>query len=84
MGEGQTISKSIIPQIDPKSADQLASTGRSIGWLIFGLIWGSILFAPIAGYDKNPFWMFFSFWQLYLHTPLMNLKVPGYVAAFWR
>jgi hypothetical protein len=43
-----------------------------------------LFFAPFTGYDKNPFWMFFSFWQIYLHTPLLNLKVPGFVSAFWR
>lgn len=28
--------------------------------------------------------MFFNIWQLIVHIPLLNLKIPGFVSAFWR
>ena len=58
--------------------------GRSIGSMVAGIIGGSLFLAYMLGFDQTPFWLFFNIWQLLVHIPLLNLKVPGFVSAFWR
>lgn len=82
--EGQTLVKSIIPQIDPEIADKVSGLGRSIGSMVAGIIGGSLFLAYMFRFDQTPFWLFFNIWQLLVHIPLLNLKIPGFVSAFWR
>jgi hypothetical protein len=52
--------------------------------MVAGIIGGSLFLAYIFGFDQTPFWLFFNIWQLLVHIPLLNLKIPGFVSAFWR
>ena len=42
------------------------------------------MIAQYFGFDQTPFWLFFNIWQMFLHVPLLNLKLPGFVAITWR
>jgi hypothetical protein len=65
-------------------AKELTELGRSIGILVSVIIGGGLFIAYVAGFDQTPFWLFFNVWQLFMHVPLLNLKIPGFVATFWR
>jgi hypothetical protein len=82
--EGQTLRKSIIPQIDPDIAEEVMGLGRSIGSMVAGIIGGCLFLCYMLGFDQTPFWLFFNIWQLLVHIPLLNLKIPGFVSAFLR
>ena len=42
-----------------------------------------LLASYIFGFDQTPLWTFFNIWQLFLHIPLLNLKIPGFASAYW-
>jgi hypothetical protein len=82
--EGQTIQKSIIPQIEPIVADEASKLGLTIGILVAVVIGLGLLIAYFFELDQTPFWLFFNVWQLFLHVQLFNLKIPGFTSAYWR
>jgi hypothetical protein len=49
--EGQTIQKSLVPQIEPDMAKELTDLGRSIGILVSVVIGGGLLIAYTADFD---------------------------------
>jgi len=82
--EGQTIAKGIIPQVEPGIGKQISELGRTIGILVLVIIAIGLAITLVMGFDQTPFWLFFNCWQLFLHVPLLNLKIPGFVNSFWR
>jgi hypothetical protein len=45
--EGSSISKTVLPQLDPKDNDSQIFQGKLVGWLIAGIIVFCLLFAPL-------------------------------------
>ena len=58
--------------------------GTIIGVLVSLVVGGGIIIAYAFGFDQTPFWLFFNVWQLFMHVPLLNLKIPAFVQTFWR
>jgi len=84
LGEGQSLSKGIVPQVDPQIAGEVQSLGNFIGISVLLMIAIGIIASEFFQFDSQPFWLFFNVWQLFMHIPLLNLKIPGFVAEYWR
>jgi hypothetical protein len=84
MEEGQTLAKHIIQQVNPTFDDALIQVGQRTGVLVAITVGGGVLIAILFGFDQTPFWLFFNIWQLFLHVPLLNLKLPGFIGLTWR
>jgi hypothetical protein len=82
--EGQTISKAIVPQVDPEIALQVQKLGRIIGYSVAGFILVGLMLSMCLNLDSLPFWLFFNIWQMFSHIPLLNIKIPGFVSEYWR
>lgn len=82
--EGQSLKKNIIQQVNATYEEDLNRIGFSTGISVAVVVGGGILLCEIFGFDQTPFWLFFNVWQMFLHLPLLNLKLPGYISTTWR
>jgi len=49
--EGQTLSKSVISQIEPSQAKEVEGLGRLMGAIVAGMIGGCLFLAHMLGFD---------------------------------
>jgi hypothetical protein len=84
LAEGQTIAKGIVPQTDPVTARQAQALGKWFGIGVALIVGLGCLAAVYFRLDSTPFYMLFTVWQLFMHLPMLNIKMPGVMAEYWR
>ena len=82
--EGQTLQKTLVPQVNYSIESNFSSFGSSVGVIVAVIIGTGLLASIVFEFDKTPLWTFFNIWQLIVHIPLLNLKVPGFACTYWR
>ena len=62
VAEGQTLQKTLVPQVDYKIDSDLSDLGTSVGIITAVIIGAGLLASIIFDFDKTPLWTFFNIW----------------------
>ena len=60
--EGQTLQKTLVPQMNYSIESDLSSFGSSVGIIVAVIIGIGLLASIFFEFDKTPFWTFFNIW----------------------